>query len=93
MQEKKIENWNITRGGKIPMNKIDMSGFDTLIDNLEQHVNEQGYTLGDQAELLQNLLYSLNMCHLHDIVTDSQAQAMTEKFAKLFYRALRKIER
>lgn len=74
------------------MNKIDMSGFDVLFDNLEQYVNEQGYTLGSKAELFQNLLYSLNMVRLHGIATDRQAQMMTKKFAKSFYQTLQKIE-
>lgn len=69
---------------------IDMSGFDelTMYDKLEEYVNEQGCTLGKDAERLQKLLYCILYCYLHGVVTDGQVKQMNEKFKKQFQNAL-----
>lgn len=74
------------------MNNIDMSKFDSLCDELEQYVNKQGYTLGNNAELCQKVLDSINMLHIHNIATDNQSHTMMKKFIKLFHRTLRVME-
>lgn len=67
---------------------VNMSSFDSLLDNLEEFVNEQGCTLGKDAERLQKLLYSIQYCYFHGVVTDSQVKQMNEKFEKQFQKAL-----
>jgi hypothetical protein len=67
---------------------VDMSGFDELFDNLEEYVNKQGCTLGNDAERLQELLHSISYCYIHGVVTDSQVKQMNQKFVKQFQKAL-----
>ena len=38
---------------------VDMSKYDVLFDNLEEYVNRQGCTLGEDADRLQKLMYSI----------------------------------
>lgn len=68
---------------------VDMSKFDSLFDNLEEYVNKQGCTLGDDAERLQNLLHSIQYCHIHGVLTDSQRDSAYKKLTKQFQNALR----
>lgn len=72
---------------------VDMSGFDELTDNLEEFVNKQGYTLGKDAEILQQLMFCISYCYIHGVVTDSQRDMMAKKFTKQFQEALHEIER
>lgn len=67
---------------------VDMSGYDEFEETLEEYVNKQGCTLGDDAEILQKLLHSMQYCYLHGVVTDSQMKQMNEKFVKKFQKAL-----
>lgn len=68
---------------------VDMSKFDSLFDNLEEYVNKQGCTLGDDAERLQNLLHSIQYCYIHGVLTDSQRDSAYKKFTKQFQNVLR----
>ena len=70
---------------------VDMSGFDSLFDNLEEYVNKQGCTLGDDAERLQELLHSIQYCYIHGVLTDSQNESACKKFKKQFQKALREM--
>ena len=67
---------------------VDMSKYDVLFDNLEEYVNEQGSTLGEDADRLQKLMYSIQYCYLHGVLTDSQVRQANEKFTKQFQKAL-----
>lgn len=67
---------------------VDMSKYDEFEETLEEYVNKQGCTLGDDAERLQELLHSMQYCYLHGVVTDSQMKQMNEKFVKKFQTAL-----
>lgn len=67
---------------------VDMSKYDEFEETLEEYVNKQGCTLGDDAERLQELLHSMQYCYLHGVVTDSQMKQMNEKFVKKFQKAL-----
>lgn len=72
---------------------IEVNEFDSLntFDRLEEYVNEQGYTLGKDEERLQSLLHAIQYCHLHGVITDSQAKQMKEKYRKQFEEALKEI--
>lgn len=67
---------------------VDMSKYDALFDNLEEYVNEQGCTLGEDADRLQKLVYSIQYCYLHGVLTDNQVRQANEKFTKQFQKAL-----
>ena len=66
--------------------------FGALSDPLEQQANAQGFTLGDKAELLEDLNRSMIMCWLHGLCTDSKHTAMMNKLHKKIMKALKPIE-
>ena len=53
-----------------------------LEDNYEKQANEQGYTLGDKAELFNKIAFSYNMLRIHGYLTDSQADSICQKIQK-----------
>lgn len=62
-----------------------MSGFDRLVDNIEEYINRQGYTLGVNAEPLQDLLHSIISCYFNNIITDNQYEQMYKRFMHQVY--------
>lgn len=66
--------------------------YGTLSDPLEQQANAQGFTLGDKAELLEELGRCMAMGYVHGIYTDSQHTAMMNKLHKKVMKALKPIE-
>lgn len=48
----------------------------------EKQANEQGFTLGDKAELFDEIGHSYNMLRIHGYLTDSQAEAVCNKIQK-----------
>ena len=70
---------------------VDMSKFEPLFDNLEDYVNKQGCTLGNDAERLQDLLHSIQYCYIHGVLTDSQRDLAYKKFTKQFREALKEM--
>ena len=74
------------------MSKEVIFHYGALSDPLEQQANEQGFTLGDKAELLQDLNRSIIMCWLHGLCTESQKDAMMKKMQKKVIKALKPIE-
>lgn len=68
--------------------QVDMSKFDSLTDNLEDYVNKQGCTLGKDAKRLQKLMFSIQYCYMHGVLTDSQVKQANEKFTKQFQKSL-----
>ena len=67
---------------------VDMSNYDEIEETLEEYLNKQGCTLGDEAERLQELMHCIQYCYIHGVVTDSQVRQMNEKFSKKFQKAL-----
>ena len=53
-----------------------------LADRYEKQANEQGYTLGDRAELFDKIGYSYNLLRMHGYLTDSQADSVCQKIQK-----------
>ena len=60
-----------------------------LSDSYEKQANEQGFTLGDNAEMLEKLRFSYNMLRLHDCITDSQASKIVQKLQKKVVKSLK----
>lgn len=71
----------IFTGGEKSMKSI---GFyhGALSDNYEKQANEQGYTLGEEAEKFNKIWYAYNMLRLHGYLTDSQADSVCKKIQK-----------
>ena len=62
-----------------------------LSDDYETQANEQGFTLGDKAELFEHLRHSYNMLRLHDCITDSQADKIIQKIQKKIVKNLKRL--
>lgn len=62
-----------------------------LTDSYEKQANDQGFTLGDKAELLEKLRHSYNMLRIHDCITDSQAEKILQKLHKKVVKNLKKL--
>lgn len=63
-----------------------------LCDPYEKQANDQGFTLGDQAEYLQDLGFKLVFIWIHGLLTDSQYDAALKKLQKMLVKAVKRIE-
>lgn len=63
-----------------------------LCDSYEKQANEQGFTLGDKAEMLEELKHSYNMLRLHNCITNSQADIIIQKIQKQIIKHLKKLK-
>ena len=74
------------------MSKEVIFHYGALSDPLEQQANAQGFTLGDNEELLQELNNAVITCWIYALCTDSQHNAMVNKLQKGVMKALKPIE-
>ena len=65
--------------------------YGPLTKPLELQANIQGYTLGSEADNLERLKHSLNICCLH-LSTESQSKSMHLKLHKKVMKALEVIK-
>ena len=74
-------------------NEQKMIGFHhgALSDKYEIQANEQGYTLGDDAELFDKIGYAYNLLRIHGYLTDSQADMVCKKIQKNLAKTVRKL--
>ena len=49
---------------------------------IEPQLNEKGYTMGEQRELAEKLHFSLNVCHIHQILTDGEYNKALDRLNK-----------
>lgn len=72
------------------MNKITV-GFHhgALADPYEKQARKQGYTLGDKAELMDELAHGLIMNHIHGTLTDSAYDKALQKLQKQIVKNLK----
>ena len=71
-----------------------MIGFNhgALCDSYEQQANEQGYTLGEDKKLLEDLGFSITFCWIHRLLTDSQYDSALRKLQKELIKALKPLK-
>lgn len=62
-----------------------------LCDPYEQQANQQGFTLGEEKELLEKLGSSIVFCWIHGLLTDSQYDAALKKLQKKLVKAIKPI--
>ncbi len=48
-------------------------------DPYEVQARKQGYTLGDRAELMDNLGFGLSINHVHGVLTDAEYKRALQK--------------
>ena len=53
-----------------------------LADSYEKQAREQGFTLGDKAELMDELGFGLTINYVHGVLTDSQYDKALQKLNK-----------
>ena len=63
-----------------------------LCDSYEKQANEQGFTLGGQAELFYKVAFSYNLLRIHGYLTDSQADMVCKKIQKQLMKNLKPLE-
>ena len=51
--------------------------------NIEEQLNDQGYTLGNNKELINKMHFGLNICHIHGILSDSEYRKALERLNKM----------
>ena len=88
MQLKNIMNWLVNNMANV----IDMRDFDCMFDNLEEYFNKHGYTLGNDADRLQELMHCIQYCYIHGVATGSQIESMKKKFRKQVSGSLKELD-
>lgn len=59
---------------------------------IEPQCNEAGYTLGEKAELMEQLHFSLNLLHIHSVITDSEWSKGIERLNKMIGKYAKPLE-
>ena len=70
-----------------------MIGFHhgALCKSYEEQANEQGFTLGDKADFLNDLGFKLVYIWIHGLLTDSQYDAALKKLQKQLAKAAKRL--
>lgn len=63
-----------------------------LSDPYEQQANQQGFTLGEEKELLEKLGFSIVFCWIHGLLADSQYDAALKKLQKKLVKAIKPLK-
>ncbi len=64
-----------------------------MCDSYEKQANEQGFTLGEKAELFEKIGFSCNLLRIHGYLTDSQTDMICKKIQKNLVKNLLRIEK
>lgn len=59
---------------------------------IEEQANEQGYTLGKEAEKLEKIRKSINMLGFHGYLPDGQVKKLFDKLHKQIMKSLQESE-
>jgi hypothetical protein len=62
-----------------------------LCDSYEQQANEQGFTLGDKADLFDKIGYAYNLLRIQGYLTDSQADIVCKKIQKNLVKSIKRM--
>ena len=63
-----------------------------LCESYEKQANEQGFTLGDTAELFDHIAFSYNLLRCRGYLTDKQADSICNKIQKQFQKNLQPLK-
>ena len=64
-----------------------------LADSYENQANKQGFTLGNNAELFQELGHGLIMNHMHGILNDYDYDKALQKLHKKLIKNLKRMDK
>ena len=65
--------------------------FSAFAKPIEEQLNGEGYTLGDEAETIEKINKAITMCYFH-VATQSQVDSMRKKLVKRISEEMTKIE-
>ena len=54
----------------------------TFCDSYEEQANSQGFTLGEDAEWVEKIGYSLKCAHIKGCITDQEFDKIIQRFQK-----------
>lgn len=63
-----------------------------FVDSYEKQANDQGYTLGDKAEMFDKIAFSYNMLRIHGFLTDKQEESICQKIQKRLVKNLKPLK-
>lgn len=67
--------------------------YGALSDPIEKQANEQGYTLGDKATVMNRLADNLAMLYVHGIINDGEHTKAMKRLHKKITSCLKPLER
>ena len=62
-------------------------------DKYEKQANDQGYTLGDKAELFDKIAFAYNLFRIHGYFTEAQEESVCKKIQKNLVKSLKPLDR
>lgn len=63
-----------------------------LSDSYEKQANEQGFTLGDKAQMFDEIKSAYDTLMYYKLLTDSQANSVCNKIQKQLVKSLKKLK-
>ena len=63
-----------------------------LCGSYEEQANEQGFTLGDKAEIFDEIAYAYQLLWFHGYLTDNQVDVICKKLQKQLVKNLKPLE-
>ena len=76
-----------------PMAKYIGFHHGALCDKYEKQANDQGYTLGEDADLFQKLGFGLTINYIHGTLTDSAYDKALQRLQKQMVKAVKPLEK
>lgn len=64
-----------------------------IADTYEEQANSQGYTFGEQAEIVEKVGYGLKFLYAHDCISQSEFSNILKKFSKLMIKYLEPLDK
>ena len=65
--------------------------YGLLCDDLEKQATEQGFTLGEKAELMEKFRNAINLLGIHSILTETEVNKAFKRLQKEVIKSLRRI--
>ena len=66
--------------------------YGALSDPIEDQLNEQGYTLGEKAELVEKMVFGLIAANIHSVLTDSEYTRALDRLHKKVIKDMKPVD-
>ena len=67
--------------------------YGLLCDDLEKQANEQGFTLGEKAELMEKFRNAINLLGIHSVLSETETNKAFQRLQKKVVKSLKRIEK